>query len=107
MPETPQNLRLVQKSTSTANITWSDVKGAAYYELVAVDLTTSEMQTHQAFQNSILLTGLTPGKRYSVAVHSFGSNDRRNPVPTDDLQFQTGNAKYGKNVDCLSFFRLD
>jgi len=90
VPETPQNLQLVQKTTTTTEIMWSAVKGAVQYEVIVVDIMTSETQIHRVEESNILLSGLTPGKRYSVTIRSVGVSNQINSVPSGALQFQTG-----------------
>ena len=90
VPETPENLRLVGKTTTTAEITWSAVKGAVRYEVTVVDLATSQTQTHSAFENGIELSDLVPGKRYSATIRSVGVNGQLNEVRSEPLEFQTG-----------------
>ena len=91
MPDTPSELQILRKTTTTLELKWRPVKGAVRFEVsIEIETENSQNQLHQTERNGIIIEDLTPGARYSLSVKSVGAENRVNPTPSEKLSVQTG-----------------
>ena len=67
-PATPINISLVERSTTTLNITWKPGDGGAEKYVVTVNCSCCEPFNHTETSNTTNITGLDPGSHCNISI---------------------------------------
>nr|XP_039268228.1 titin-like [Styela clava] len=89
LPEAPPTPKTDEVSTTSANMKWEPVPGAASYEVQILDESTGKEETLVVYKAEVQLKGLDAGNWYSIKVFSRDSKGRMNKEGSSAFRIQT------------------